>query len=136
MRRCRCGRIKTLMMELLFVYNAKGGLFNALSDTAHKLLSPSTYPCSLCALTYGPLSMRKAWAEYLRGLELPLRFLHLEEWTAAYPVRSDALPAVFLRQQGGGLRSFITAAELNALPDLDALIALVQDRVGQGPGRG
>jgi hypothetical protein len=40
------------MQELLFVYNADAGLVTGLLDTLHKVLSPSTYSCSLCAITY------------------------------------------------------------------------------------
>ena len=40
-------------VELLFVYNADTGLFNTVADAAHKILSPSTYSCNLCKVTYG-----------------------------------------------------------------------------------
>jgi len=39
-------------MNLIFVYNANGGLVNSWLDTAHKIVSPSTYSCSLCAITF------------------------------------------------------------------------------------
>ncbi len=45
---------------LVFVYNANSGLLNALLDMGHKVVSPRTYPCSLCALTYGSLGLRDA----------------------------------------------------------------------------
>ncbi len=41
------------MNSLLFVYNADSGLVAGLFDSAHKLLSPSTYQCQLCTLTHG-----------------------------------------------------------------------------------
>ena len=40
------------MMKLIFVYNAGSGKLNALFDMAHKIVSPTTYECSLCALTH------------------------------------------------------------------------------------
>lgn len=33
-------------------------------DAAHKLISPATYSCSLCALTYGAVSMKRSWAAW------------------------------------------------------------------------
>ncbi len=36
-------------MPLLFVDKANGGLMAGAFDLAHKLLSPATYPCRLCA---------------------------------------------------------------------------------------
>ena len=43
---------------LVFVYNADSGFFEALKDGVTKFASPSTYPCRLCALTYGLATMR------------------------------------------------------------------------------
>ena len=45
----------------LFVYNADSGPLKALFDFGHKIVSPGTYPCSLCRLTYGPFGMRREW---------------------------------------------------------------------------
>ena len=45
---------------LIFVYNANGGFFNGFSDYIHKLVSPKTYECSLCAITYDNLGMKKS----------------------------------------------------------------------------
>ncbi|WP_232221892.1 hypothetical protein [Methanococcoides burtonii] len=38
---------------LIFVYNADSGLINEMKDYVHKIVSPSTYECNLCAITYG-----------------------------------------------------------------------------------
>ncbi len=38
---------------LIFVYNADSGLLNAINDGILKIVSPSTYQCSLCSLTFG-----------------------------------------------------------------------------------
>ncbi len=43
---------------LIFVYNANSDLFSTVTDFAHKILSPSTYQCQLCALTYGNFSKK------------------------------------------------------------------------------
>ena len=45
--------------ELIFIYNAKSGLVNELLDFAHKIISPETYNCNLCAITYGTFAMDK-----------------------------------------------------------------------------
>jgi len=54
------------MSKLIFVYNADSGLLNAMKDWAHKIVSPETYPCSLCALTYDNLGMRRPWREFIK----------------------------------------------------------------------
>lgn len=44
-------------MELLFVYNADSSLFAQAKDYLHKTVSPDTYQCRLCQLTYPGMSM-------------------------------------------------------------------------------
>lgn len=80
---------------LTMVYNARSGIGHALFDAAHKLLRPATYPCSLCAITYGAVAMRREWQEGLAGLPYRTRFLHADEWRAATPGDTTRLPAVF-----------------------------------------
>ena len=46
---------------LIFVYNADSGLFNTLTDIAHKTFAPETYSCNLCAITFGTFGMRTEW---------------------------------------------------------------------------
>ena len=43
---------KILNQNLVVVYNAKSGGLNAVLDYVHKMVSPKTYNCNLCKLTY------------------------------------------------------------------------------------
>jgi rSAM/selenodomain-associated transferase 1 len=113
--------------ELLFVYNAAGDLFSTLTDFAHKLLSPSTYTCALCALTWGNFTMKQEWKAFVRSLPLPVRFLYKDEWAAAYGT-AVALPAVYLHTAHGP-EEIISPAELQACPGLGALQTLVSQKV-------
>lgn len=83
--------------ELIFVYNADSGLWNGYLDIMHKVLSPKTYSCNLCAITYGTLSIKGEWQEFIHQLPVPVRFLHRDEWMSQFN-RKDELPAVFLRK--------------------------------------
>ncbi|MDQ3192983.1 MAG: hypothetical protein M3Q58_15460 [Bacteroidota bacterium] len=65
--------------ELIFIYNATSGTMNAVLDSLHKTFNPSTYPCELCALTFGTLSMKEEWKEFLDGLPVKKNFLHKDE---------------------------------------------------------
>ena len=51
--------------EIVFIYNAKSGLFNAFLDWSHKIISPKTYECKLCAITYNNFGKEKKWREIL-----------------------------------------------------------------------
>lgn len=114
---------------MIFVYNAKGGLLDALGDMVHKILSPATYPCSLCALTYGPFTMRADWRRFLGTLGLPVLFLYRDEFRQDLDQRDIALPAILLGGRNGAPEVLVSATELAALRDLPALITLVETRM-------
>ena len=115
--------------RLIFVYNADGGLLPGLKDMFHKVLSPATYPCSLCAVTYGATSMRPEWQRFIRTLPLPVEFLHRNEFVRDYPQwRAHPLPAAFAATATGVLVPFIEAPEMGAT-DLNRLMKLVQERL-------
>jgi hypothetical protein len=116
---------------LVFVYNADGGLFDALSDAAHKALSPSTYACSLCKLTYGLLTEKRAWREFIQSLPVRCEFLHRDAFQRHYaeqhwPAQQCPLPAVLRIPPDGTPRVCIQADALNRCQDLPALMALVR----------
>ena len=117
--------------QLLFVYNANGGRLNGLLDTLHKTLSPGTYPCSLCALTYGAFTMRPEWHAFLQALPITPTFLHRDELGAQHPeLVGQPLPAAFQRPEGGRWQPFLTPPELNQT-DLPGLMVLVRERLSQ-----
>lgn len=108
--------------RLIFVYNADGGLVQGLLDTLHKTLSPSTYSCSLCAITYGALRMDPKWRAWLKTLPMPAVFLHKDEVARDLPGFAEPLPVVLV-ERGGRRTVMLSAAQLGALADVDALIA-------------
>ena len=112
--------------RFVFVYNADGGLWNLLADAAHKVLSPATYPCSLCALTYGPLGMKRTWARFVRTLPGEVVFLHKDELArerGAAPI--PALPAL-LEGHAPAYQVLLAPDRIDRCRDLDALIAEVR----------
>jgi hypothetical protein len=110
--------------RLIFIYNANGGLVQMALDSLHKTLSPSTYPCSLCAVTYGSLRMEPKWRKWLAELPMPAVFQHKDDT----PHKSIPLPAV-LRERRGQVEVLIDAPTLNGLGTLDELIAQMEARL-------
>jgi hypothetical protein len=110
---------------LVFVYNAGSGVFNALADAAHKIFSPRTYACNLCALTHTALGMRGEWKSFLEGLGRPLEFLHADELKSRYGLEGVPLPAVFERDDDSSVRLFVGADAINACGTLDDLKRLI-----------
>jgi len=114
--------------SLLFVYNADSGVFNTVTDIAHKIFSPQTYECNLCAITYGNFSIRAEWKEFLESLNMGLEFLHRDEFAEKYGQSEQALPAVFLKN-GEELELWITADEINRCSSVDDLKRLISARM-------
>jgi hypothetical protein len=118
------------MSSLIFVYAMDGGLFNGITHYAHKIISPGTYPCNLCAVTNSMLGTKREWANFLRELGIKTEFLHRDEFIEAYPkAPQNGFPAVFHSSGDGDLHLLITSPEINECHELSALISLLGDRV-------
>ena len=115
-------------MSLVFVYNADSGLLRLLADAAHRVLSPRTYPCRLCAITYSFEGMRREWKAFLHTLPLPTEFLHRDQLARKYGVAGIALPAVFTHEEDC-TELLIPAERMNACHSLDELKALVSTAI-------
>lgn len=111
--------------ELVFVYNARLDIFSKVMDFAHKIISPTTYSCSLCSLTHGPLGMHREWAEFIQSLPYQISFLYKDQVT---PYPNTDLPQVWL-QEGVHKKVLIEAAELKSLSSLDALMVIIRRRL-------
>ena len=95
--------------RLIFVYNADNGFFNALMDSAHKVFSPATYECSLCKFTYGIAGMLLPWKNFLESLQIPVTFLHRNEFRREQPGNDPALPVMLFEHRGS--RELLLSAE-------------------------
>jgi hypothetical protein len=117
-------------MKLIFVYNANSGTVSAILDGLHKMVSPSTYDCNLCAITFGNFSEEKIWREFREESEAEMEFYHKDEFLKQF--RSKWLPKydfpVLLSIENGELEIFIDAKELNALEDASQLIEAIKKR--------
>ena len=111
------------MHTLILVYNADSGKFNTALDMAHKLLSPATYSCNLCALTHGVFTEREAWKQFRARTDDTLIFLHKDEFERLHGTGQGPYPVVLEQRPDGTLHPWLTADEIRKLPDLDALIA-------------
>ena len=74
-------------MKLIFVYNADSGLLNKLMDIGHKIISPETYSCNLCNLTFDNFSENKKWKEFRENSKIGMEFLHRDEFEEKYSIK-------------------------------------------------
>lgn len=122
--------------KLIFVYNANSGKLNAYMDAAHKIVSPSTYQCRLCDLTYGVFKENVDWirfreSELIKTKVQELEFLHIDEFESKY--KSKWLPKfdypVILIASSQGLEIFLSADEMNELHTTESLIENITNKL-------
>ncbi len=109
-------------MKLIFVYNADGALLNKLMDIGHKIISPETYTCNLCNLTFGNFSENQKWKEFRENTEIEMEFLHRDEFETKYEMKLE-YPVVL--KGGDPLEIAIPKKQLNQYKSLDELINVV-----------
>ncbi len=116
-------------MELIFVYNANSSIFSQLGDLVHKTISPKTYGCNLCGLTYSGISQKNEWKAFINTLPLKAEFLHKDEFRKKYPKYAMTFyPAVF-KKEDDVLSEFISADEINKQKSLQDLENFVQKKI-------
>ncbi len=118
--------------KVVFVYNANSGVKNIILDSVHKLVSPQTYKCNLCAITHGLFSAKKEWKSFVDEHKDQLVFLHKDEFENLYKSKFHqyklSYPIVLLMQQDF-TEILITPQELNKLKTLPQLINLLTKRL-------
>lgn len=119
---------KEKAQKLLFIYNATSGKLNAVWDGIHKIFSPNSYPCSLCAITYGVVGENKLWKKFRNEAHMEMEFLHRDEFLKSYASKFGhkfTFPIV-LSTGKGELEVAVTTEELNQLKSAEELITVLQ----------
>lgn len=108
-------------MTLLFVYNANSGALNTLLDVGHKLFSPSTYKCNLCALTYDTFTENNLWKSFRQQSNIEMHFYHIDEFEAQFPSAKFKYP-IILKQEDDKLNEFLSSKEIDRIDRVKELI--------------
>ena len=116
-------------LELIFIYNANSGVVNELIDFAHKIVSPETYDCNLCVISYGAFSMKKKWSTYIETLPFKSTFTYKDKFSKN-GYNNLKFPSVFI-QSNEKLEEIISATEINEIKNLDQLIGLLNQKLYQ-----
>lgn len=107
-------------MKLIFVYNANTDPLSAISDYAHKVFSPSTYKCDLCALTHHNLGQRSSWKTFRENTEANMKFLYIRQFEREFNF-SPEYP-VILESRKGELIPVLDKYKLAEIESIDELI--------------
>jgi hypothetical protein len=114
-------KVENQKSKLVFVYNADSGVFNLAADISHKMFSPQTYACNLCALTHSNFGMKKDWKKYLESLDARLEFLHVDEFKKKYALEDIELPAIFKAENDADLALLVDAQTINECRTIEDL---------------
>ena len=113
--------------ELIFIYNAKSGLVNQFLDFSHKIVSPSTYNCNLCAISYGNFLMKKKWFNYISSLPVKSTFTYKDK-VSKYGYDNIELPSIIFRNDSrSGV--IISNDKINNLKNIEQLIELLNEKL-------
>ncbi len=115
-------------MKIIFVYNANSGVMNTVLDIGHKILSPETYECNLCNITYGILTEKKEWKAFRESSNDELEFLHKDEFEQKYQQVRD-YPIVLMSNKKNELQELINKHDLNKMENAEQLIQKLQDSI-------
>ncbi len=115
--------------KLIFVYNADGGIINMVKDLIHKNVSPETYPCSLCVVTWDNLGMKRDWKQFVLQLGREVEFLHRDELKKKYGIVEVPLPAAFTKCMGEKPELWLNAEMMDSCGSLEDLKQLVQSNL-------
>ncbi len=90
---------KVPKQNLIFVYNAKSGGLNAVLDYVHKMVSPDTYDCNLCKLTYDNFGQIKKWNDFLTSSNISVDYYYKDHLIQIGMDPEMELPAVFFNDK-------------------------------------
>ncbi len=113
-----------MALTLIFVYNIDSGLFNALTDAAHKMLSPGTYPSSSRMPSYGAIGEKLEWKQFITQLGIPVEFHIGNQFQKQYGAEIT-IPSVFLKMDEE-LKLLAPSKEISSCTSLGELKQLIE----------
>ena len=118
------------MQKFIFVYNANSGIVNTVLDVAHKIFSPKTYNCNLCALTFNTFSENKTWKDFRKQTNINLVFYHIDKFEKKYKPLEFIYP-VIITQKNEDFEELLSAEKIKNLTSIEDLITIFQQELNQ-----
>lgn len=111
-------------MKLIFVYNANSGFLDRILDSAHKIMSPSTYDCNLCDITFGKFTEDELWKAFRENAKIAMEFYYKDEFLQQYKskwLQQHSFPTI-LSEGESDLELFIPSETLDEMTSSEDLI--------------
>ena len=120
-----------MIEEIIFIYNAKSGFFNAFLDWSHKIISPKTYDCNLCSITYNNFGKEKKWKEFLKNINIQSHFYYIDHLKELdFVIEANELPCVFIKKNKE-YKIIINSEEMDTFNNVEELINRLKDFLNQ-----
>ena len=106
------------------MYNAKSDIWSKYLDSAHKIISPKTYSCSLCSLTHNNFLEKKERKYFRENTCLDFVFMYKDEFLKLYSssiYKNLKFPIVFVRESKD-LTVILEAEKLENMKTVEQLI--------------
>jgi hypothetical protein len=117
--------------KLIFIYNASNTPLSVSLDFIHKIVSPSTYQCSLCKVTYGNVSMHSKWKKYIETSNYTFEFLYKNNYIKYHKdLKVEEFPVAYI-YDGNKYELFISKQEFDLHSNLDSLIDIVNQKLNK-----
>lgn len=120
--------------KILFIYNANSDTGSKMLDFAHKIMSPATYNCALCSLTFGAFTEKKKWKTFRKTLLAKgyiLSFLHKDEFQKSYKSKfghAFTYPIILVETEYD-LEVLLSTERLNAMETVEDLVGEIHGLV-------
>ncbi len=94
-------------------------------DVAHKIFSPKTYACNLCAITFDTFSENKSWKQFRERSTLNMEFLHIDEFESKYDIKTFNYPVV-LSVENNNFKEFLSVDTINKIQSVEELTLVIE----------
>ena len=112
--------------KIIFIYNASDNLSSVMFDFIHKIISPNTYQCSLCKITYGNFKKYDEWESYLQSIPYEIEFLYRNNYKDYYKdIEVEEFP-IALIQNEDSYQIILLKKDFDSCNDLKELIQIIE----------
>ncbi len=112
------------------MYNTKSDVWTKYWNNIHKIISPETYPCSLCRLTHNNFSEKKKWKDFRKNTHFDFLFMYKNEFLELYSgnnFKNIKYPIVF-EKETKDLKVVLDAEKLASIITVGQLIEFLQKK--------
>ncbi len=117
--------------RLIFIYAADSGVFNTVTDMAHKIFSPKTYECQLCKISHGWFGMHEQWRKGIEDMQVEPEYHHRDRLPAELEKNCKDLkfPCILLQEPKSEARILMDPDDISQHEDINDLLKVLTQKL-------